>query len=493
MTTISIKKIIDVSSILPSATIGRRNFARANFIQKGNGFTEPFVRNYSSSSEVLEDLGSNSEAYKASLKYFAGGFNGIKPTQFFVGLVNTSGLTSSTQGFFTSGDASANLASFQAVADGEFSISKDGSTPLDVTAIDFTSTTSLIDVATVLQERIRLASDLYRNITVTFDGTSFIFTSETYGSTSSFEITTLVGTGTDLTGATYLDGGVITAGISGTLADVITAFLQDNRYYHVILSNQWTDQEILEWSSSIEAATKITYMLWALSTDSDIADEDVQTDTSTVAKTLFDRKATKTVLIYDATNTDYKQASLPSYFGVVDFTGARPLGALAFKQFSGITATILDDSQYENLRSKNTNFYSVFGEVGRDIAYSGQVSAGNFIHDIITADYIDYNMTYNIFDLMINLPRLSYTTADFAKLYQAIELAYIQAVSAAMIAGGTDPDTGEEYLNGYTINIPAPEDIPSADKQAGVIKGITTIGLLSGSAIKFVITNTLKL
>lgn len=491
-TTISIKKIIDVSTILPTPAIGRRNFARAIFIQKGDGFTDT-VRSYSSSSEILEDLGSNSEAYKASLKYFAGGFNGIKPTQLFVGLVNNSGLTSSTQGFFTSGDASANLASFQAVSDGEFSIAKDGSSPVNVTAIDFTTATSLNDVATILQDTIRLAGSLFRNITVTFDGTNFIFTSETYGSTSEFEITTLAGTGTDLTGASYLDGGAVTNGTTGTLANIINGFLQDNRYYHTILSNDWNDQEILEWSSSIEASTKITYMLWALSTDSNIVDQDVQNDTTTVAKTLFDRKASKTALIFDATNTDYKQASLPSYFGVVDFTAARPLGALAFKQFASISATLLTDAQYENLRSKNTNFYSVFGEVGRDIAYSGQVSSGSFIHDVITADYIDYNMTYNIFDLMITLPRLGYTTEDFAKLYQAIELAYIQAASAAMIAGGTDPDTGEEYLNGYKISIPDPSTISSADKQAGIVKDITTIGLLRGAAIKFVITNTLKL
>jgi hypothetical protein len=88
---------------------------------------------------------------------------------------------------------------------------------------------------------------------------------------------------------------------------------------------------------------------------------------------------------------------------------------------------------------------------------------------------------------------LGYTTEDFAKLYAAIERAYISALNSGIIAGGTDPDTGEVLINGYSISIPDPALISSADKAAGIIQGITTIGLLRGTAIKFVITNTLKI
>ena len=493
MDIVSIKKIIDVSSILPAVVPGRRNFAYPLFVQKGDGFTET-VKSYSSSAAVLEDLGSNSEAYKASLKYFAGAINFTKPGQFYVGLVNNSGLTSSTQGFFTSGDASANLAAFQAIPDGEFAISKDGSTALDVTTIDFTATTSLIEVAEVLQERIRLASELYRNITVSFDGTNFIFTSETYGSTSNFAITAVSGgSGADLTGATYLDGGSSTVGTTGTLASIVTAFLSDNRYYHIILSNDWNDAEILEWSSSVQASVDITYLLWALSTDANIADQDFATDISTIAKTLFDRKAGKTILCFDDTNTDYKQASFPSYFGGVNFTAARKLGGLANKQFASISPTSISNTRFDNLVSKNVNFYTVFGEAGRAMARQGKTMDGQSIKAVITADWVDYQMTYNIFDLLVTLPSVGYTQQEFAKLEQVIENAYLSAVSAGMIAGGTDPETGEVYLNGYKITMPVPSKISTADKTAGIINDIITIGLIPGEAVKFVITNTLKL
>lgn len=493
MITINIKKIIDVSSILPTPAQGRRNFANAIVIQKGTGYTDT-VRSYSSPDEVLEDLGSNSEAYKSALKYFAGGFRGLKPSILYVGLVNTTGLTSSTQGFFTSGNASGNLTDFQAVDDGEFKISKDGSTPVNVVGVDFTSAASLADVAEILQNAIRLANSLFRNITVTYSANTFIFTSETYGSDSAFAVTALTGgAGTNIFTADYLNGGSSTAGTTGTLADVISDFTSDNRYYHVILSNQWNDQEKLQWSSSIEAATRITYLLWIIATTANIADQDLDNDNSTISRILFDRKANRTAEIFDFTDTDRKQASFPSYFGVVDFTSARPLGNLSYKQFSNISSTELTDSQFDNLMSKNVNFYSTFGETGRVIAYPGRVASGQDIKTIISQDYIDYNMTYDIFDLMIELPDLGYNSDDFAKLRQTMSITPMAALAANIISGGTDPDTGEVLRNGFKITLPKPETISQVDKDAGIIRNIETVILLKKGIIKFVITNTLKI
>lgn len=220
--TISIKKIIDVSTGIAAIPQARRNFARAVVIQKVAGASND-VRSYTSASEVLEDQGSNSAAYKFALKYFAGGFNGIKPNLLYVGSLNSTGLTSSTHGFFTSGSASANLAAFQAVDDGEIKIAKDGSSVIVVSEIDFTDAATLADVAAIMQEKIRLSSVL-RNVTVTYSAPNFIIESETFGDDSTIAVT--AGTsGTNLLGASYLNGGSSTAGDTGTLAALITTFL----------------------------------------------------------------------------------------------------------------------------------------------------------------------------------------------------------------------------------------------------------------------------
>ena len=425
---VSIKRIIDVSTAIAAAAQGRRNFANALVIQKAANLTNA-VKAYSSPSEILADLGSNSEAYKASLKFFAGGFNGIRPNLLYIASVNSTGLTDSTQGVFVSGDASANLASLIAVSDGSLTLSKDGSSAIAVPAVDLTTATTFVEVAALLQTRIRQANTAFRNISVSYATGEFTFTSETYGSSSKIVITAGA-TGTDLTAGAYLNGGASTDGTTGSIAAVIDSFLLDNRYYHIILSNDWTEEQCLEWSQAVEASSAIAYLLWILNTNANIADQDLATDTTSIARILFDRKATHTVLSFDDTNVDYKQASFPSYFATVQFNSASPLGSLTWKQFSNISPTELTTNQFNNLKSKYVNFYTAYGEIGRNIAYEGRTSSGAFICDVIGADWVGYTITYNIFDMQITLPKLAYTVSDFGKLYQCIDRAFLAAFSA---------------------------------------------------------------
>lgn len=489
---INIKKIIDVSTTLPIVSQARRNFANAIFIQKGTGYTNGEVRSYTTAADVATDLGSNCEAYKAALKYFAGGFNGIKPSIFYVGLVNTTNAVVSTQGYFTSGDVETHLTAFQAVDLGEFKITVNGGTATDIKNIDLTAVTTLAGVATVLSTVIKTAGF---DVVCTYDSSAkkFVFTSALYGSTSAVVIAAIAGgTGDDLTGATLLNGGTATAGTTGTQAATISAFLLNTSYYHIMLDNKFTDVQALEWISAVEAATKYTYMLWIQSEDTDIKNTTLLTDTDTIALYAYTTKLRKTVIVYADDIDNYTQVSFVSYFGQVEFTAARPLGSLAFKQFSGAIASDLTDANFDNLKAKYVNFYGVYGETGRNIAYMGTVPSGNFINDVILADWLDYNMTYNIFDWSINKTKIAYTSSDFAELRQAIEQTFIAAVGFNAIAGGNDPDTGETLMNGYKITIPKPSDVSTADKSQGILTNIQCVALVSGSVVKIVITNTLK-
>jgi hypothetical protein len=492
---INIKKIIDVSTTLPAVSQARRDFSNAIFIQQGNGYTNGEVRSYTTAADIALDLGSNSQAYKAALKYFAGGFNGIRPSILYVGLVNTSSVIASAQGYFTSGDVETHLTAFQAVDAGEFKIAFDGATAITITGIDLTTATSLANVATLLQAAISNIGGI-KTVKVTYDATAkkFVFTSDTYGTTSAVAITTNTGgTGDDLTGATLLNSGTATAGTTGTQAATIAGFLADTSYYQIMLDVNFTEAQTLEWSSAIEAATKYTYALWVQTNTANVKNESLANDTDTIASNFFNAKKKKTWLVYADTLSDYTQVSFASYFGQVQFTEARPLGCLAFKPFTGAVVSDLTDTNFDNLKAKYVNFYGVYGEPGGNIAYMGTAPNGNFINDIILADWLDYNMTYNIFDWAITKSKIRYTSSDFAEFRQAIERTYMAAVGFGAIAGGTDPDTGETYTNGYKITIPKPSDVSSVDKSQGILTNITTIALTTGNVVKIVITNTLKI
>jgi hypothetical protein len=283
---------------------------------------------------------------------------------------------------------------------------------------------------------------------------------------------------------------------TATWGDEIVDLLSDPRYFHVAVDNTFTDEEQVELANAIEAST-IKYFGWFLSTEEENASVAIDDDTTSFAKAFYTSEYEYNGLFFDnlANVDEYKQVSAMSYFATVDFTVARPLGQLAYKTMSGQTPTDLGSQPNQwatNLEAKNCNYYTAFGEQGRNMYFKGVNSAGRFIDVIIGACWLDYNLAYNIFDLLTALPKLSFTNADFNKLYSVMAKVFEQAKDFGLIGAGTDSLTGIDYPNGYEINIPKASSISLADKTAGVLKGINNIAILSGNVVKFEITNLLN-
>lgn len=373
--TVNIKRIVDVSTAVSVVTAGRRDFRNALFIFQGAQVGTGRVNLVTSLEEAVNLAGSNSEVAKAAQTFFAGGFNGIKPTNLYI--------------------------------------------------------------------------------------------------------------------ANFDDG-------DETWADVITELLADSRFYWIAVDSNFDTAEKLELAAAVEASTSIKHFAMLDDTTAAACTQDVETDTTSLIAKLFSYKYTHTAGIYsDATQaSEYHAMAAISYFATVDFTAARKLGSLAHKQFSGITATVFTGATtptagYDNVVAKNGSVYINAGEQGRTVMEKGNAADGKDIAFTYAADYLDYQITYNIFDLLVRIPALTFTSEGKAMLYSAIASAFEELKAAGVIAGGTDPDTGVEYLNGYAIDIPL--NISSANKAQGLWNGIVCIGLLAGYAKKIVVTNTLKL
>lgn len=372
MAVVSIKRIIDVQSIIQAVTQTKRDFRNVCLVVYGTEVSGARVNNYTSATAVSTAWGSNSEAAKAAAKFFAGGFNGLKPVNFWVANFNNS---------------------------------------------------------------------------------------------------------------------------IETWADVITELMSDPRYYYIALSNDFSLQENKDLATAIEASTDISYVGSYLDTEGEAASSSLAADSTSMAKLFYTNKYTRNFVHYDSVSADYKHLVDLSYFATVNFTQDRPLGSLAFKQFSGITATAFGanaDTYAGNLIDKNCNFYADFGEVGRSIAYKGVVPSGADISVTIGADWLGYNMTYAIYDLLITMPKLAYTQEEFNALYSAIDTVIQQSVAFLFIAPGTDSTTGIYYPNGYEIFIPNPKDVSSTDKALGKITGVYVIAIIAGVVTKIELTNIFK-
>jgi len=113
--------------------------------------------------------------------------------------VISGGSVAATQGTFTTDNILSNLASFQAISDGYLAYTIDGGGIQSITNLDFTSVTSLGDIAIILDGLITDANVFELNDTIVFQSLST-------GVNSSVEIFASTATGTDMFGASYLDG-----------------------------------------------------------------------------------------------------------------------------------------------------------------------------------------------------------------------------------------------------------------------------------------------
>ena len=363
---LNISRIIDVQSVISPTAQTRRDFSLPCFVTSSDTAGGLFQ----SYSDVVDTFGSNTEAAKAAEVFFSGGFNGIKPTNFYIYNVPT----------------------------------------------------------------------------------------------------------------------------SSTLTAETATILADPRYYLLAIDNSFDEADNKDFADAVEASTEIPYYGMFLSTDGVCATTTVTNDSTSIAKYFYTADYEKNALFYDdlANVDEYKQVAAISYFATVDYTVARPLGGLAFKEMSGQTPTSLTNTYATNLDDKHCNYYTAFGELGRNIFYKGVSASGRFIDVNIGADWLDYNMTYNIFDLLITLPKLAYTNGDFNKLYSAMAEVLEQAKDFGLIAGGTDSLTGINYPNGYEIAIPKPADVSTSDKQQGILKNIIVTAILAGNVVKITVTNMLK-
>ncbi len=157
---------------------------------------------YYTALDQVTDAGwsTTSEGYKAARDFFAQPGRALRMALAQV-------FTAAQAGFARFG-ALGELSAFQAVSDGEFTIAIDGVSQ-DITGLDFSSDTSLDDVAATVQTGLQaIASGGFTAATAVNDGGQLIITSGTTGAASSVSVMTPVsgGLGTDVSGETYLNG-----------------------------------------------------------------------------------------------------------------------------------------------------------------------------------------------------------------------------------------------------------------------------------------------
>lgn len=344
---------INVSlSATPSGLADFNTNSIAIFSNETANFAEPY-RAYMTSSAVATDFGSDSLTYKMANALFTpvpnfrtgGGVLYVFP---YAG-------ANATASTLTTADISTNVENFKTVKDGALDLTIDGVDTL-LSGLNFTSVTSLNDIVTVLQ-----GANADVNIEVVDN--KIKFTSRKLGAQGSVAVKAHTG-GTDLYGATYLNGSAATTATgtnaTGTkLSDVVVAGLQQV-YFGGVLSTQYVDDETLQANAKIIQANDCTYYE-VMPSMKDIAITGKAIKGAGLGKTR--------TLAYSLDDGKVAVATYATIAKSVNYQGTSTANTLNLKTLTGVNAdTGLNDTYVSSAEDNGVDIYGATG--GLSVVYS---------------------------------------------------------------------------------------------------------------------------
>ena len=150
----------------------------------------------------------------------------------------------------------------------------------------------------------------------------------------------------------------------------------------------------------------------------------------------------------------------------------------ANKKLAGVTTDGLTETQYNAITKKNGNTFERFRNV--TITQNGKVAAGEWIDVIRFRDWLQEEMTVNIFNVLINNDKVPYTDAGIA----LVEAQMRAALKLGQTRGGIAPDEYDENGNtnaGYVVSAPLAANISANTKATRVLDDMRFTARLAGA------------
>jgi hypothetical protein len=315
------------------------------------------------------------------------------------------------------------IATWKAVTDGEFAVTIDAGL-VELASLDFSSVTSMDDVAAVIDTALAANGDCYFLIN------RFNFVSPTTGAASTITLldTVAVPAGTDISGSDYLDGDVIVGptNLGGSILsqgqiaeDFDTALTAiegvNNDWYAMGALKKFRDAADTEdMADEIESREKMFL----------IATNDANTlvlgDTSTFAYYVKNANYKRTAFIYHDNSTLYPDTSwmgqqLPKDVGSTNWS-YKTLAGIAQGAEVNIPAVELTEAQKDGALDVNCNLYSAI--LGANFTYLGTMGGGRnadkdgeYIDIIRDIDFLQARVEEGIMSLLLEKDIIPFTNA----------------------------------------------------------------------------------
>jgi hypothetical protein len=462
------------------------------------------IRSYQQLSDVAADFGTTAPEYLAAALYFS---QVPTPAQLFIGRW----ASAATKGQLVGGVLSAAnqlLPHWTAVTTGSLKIAVDGGVATNVTALNFSGASTMAGVAAIIQAGIRALAGGFAAVSVTWDAIrkQFVITSGTTGAASAVADLTGAGSGTDISGAGFIQGTTATkqSTANGQAAETALAGVQALDQ----LSTQWYGLTAAT-TVALATADHLAIAAYIEGTGASgnphlygITTQDAAALGSTDSTSLgFQLSA----LGYNRTFYQYSSSSLyavASLFGrafSVNFQANNSTITLMWKQEPGLAAEQLTSTQADALNRTNHNYFAAYNN-STNIVVNGKMASGIYFDEIWGADWLANQIQTDVYNLLYTSPtKVPQTDAGMNLIATTIEGSCVRGVNNGLLAPGIWQQAGFGQLKqndfvskGFYVYTPPLSTQPVADRAARKSVPFQVAAKLAGAVHSVAITVNLN-
>lgn len=420
MPTIPLMDIVDINANVLSAG-GAQIDMNSVFITKNELMTNRQLLSFSNTDDVGDFFGFDSAEYDMAVVYF----NGYSIAQSRPGLLYFYKIAiESTSAVLTGSELTLTLTELQALTSAPLVITVDG-TETTSGVVDFSSATSFSDAAQIMQDAFDYGLG---NFFVTWNAatSNFIVTSSTTGtgstitfvSSSSNPMANSIGLASTSTGAFLTQGadGITANDVPANMQALIDLTRNFATFTYVEEPAQDIQEAFADWVNGFNAT--FTSLLWTDSTSS--SDPDA---TTAIWNYVKDNDLQNVFLIgkQNDVSPDLKKhaAFAAGIAASIDFNQTNNRPTFKFKNQSGLTPGVNNQTVKDHLEANGFNFYGIWGENSQDFRFlaPGQVSGPfRWMDSLINAIYMKRRMQFTLATLLVSVPSIPYNQQGYQGL-----------------------------------------------------------------------------
>lgn len=140
-----------------------------------------------------------------------------------------------------------------------------------------------------------------------------------------------------------------------------------------------------------------------------------------------------------------------------------------FKELNGIPYSPLTSTQSKNAMDKSANTYEYIA--GRGMTANGTMASGEYIDIIRGIDWLTSTIQINVFNVLLNNNKVSYTDAGIAVIEAEVRRALQRGIDQDFIAESPEP----------TVTVPKAADVPPNDKANRILRNVRFQATVAGA------------